>query len=144
MCRIYGLKPICLIADKNLLTNPNAGGQYNFITHNIIIDPTELHGSDGLKILFHEFRHYWQDIYHHKIFKWWTCYSQGLYKQLYNHPFCSIEEDVRVFGDSMGKFNSTNLLELYTKEELDYLKNNPYALSLAIEYVDLLIPRRSV
>ena len=44
----------------------------------------------------------------------------------------------------MGKFNSTNLLELYTKEELDYLKNNPYALSLAIEYVDLLIPRRSV
>ena len=54
LCDIYNLPRIKVVFNKDYLTNPNAGGQYNFITNEIIIDENE---QCIMEILFHEFRH---------------------------------------------------------------------------------------
>ena len=41
LCDIYNLPRIKVVFNKDYLTNPNAGGQYNFITNEIIIDENE-------------------------------------------------------------------------------------------------------
>ena len=133
LCDIYNLPRIKVVFNKDYLTNPNAGGQYNFITNEIIIDENE---QCIMEILFHESRHYWQYRKYAKIFIWWTCRSMGLFHKLYWTKFCSIEEDARIFGNTLGESSRKDLLGLYSTEQLCYLRDNQTALRYAIDYVE--------
>lgn len=135
LCRKNGLKEIKVIFDHSLLTRENIGGQYNFIHEIIVIDERE----DPLlfkEILFHEFRHYWQSKKYKDIFIWWTMTAGPIYKQYYNTKFCSIEEDARVFGKSLGRKNRIDLLEFYDIRQLMKFKNNPLGLKYAIDIME--------
>ena len=62
--------------------------------------------------VYHEYRHVWQLVYHTGVFLWWGQHRK-LYKCMYRHPICSIEEDARAFGNSLGKENRVDLLLKY-------------------------------
>ena len=110
LCDKYDIDPIPIIFNHTMLTRPGVGGQYDFIRHVIIIDENE-NPNEYVDIVYHEFRHYWQDIFFHRIFRWWVCHSRGLYRTYYNTNFCSIEADARVYGASHGKHERRDLLQ---------------------------------
>lgn len=63
-------------------------------------------------IVYHEYRHVWQMVYHTRVFAWW-CAHREIYKSMYNSKICSVEEDARAFGNSLGKENRVDLLLKY-------------------------------
>ena len=60
----------------------------------------------------HEYRHVWQLMYYTRVFTWW-CAHREIYKGMYRSEICSIEEDARAFGNSLGKENRVDLLLKY-------------------------------
>ena len=60
----------------------------------------------------------------------------GLFHKLYWTKFCSIEEDARIFGNTLGESNRKDLLGLYSTEQLCYLRDNQTALRYAIDDVE--------
>ena len=64
------------------------------------------------KTVYHEYRHVWQMVYHTRVFAWW-CAHRECYKSMYNSKICSVEEDARAFGNSLGKENRVDLLLKY-------------------------------
>ena len=136
LCEQYGLDPIEVRFDHSLLTNQNAGGQYDFYKNRIIISEKE--DPDLFKeILFHEFRHYYQYIHHKDVLIWWMR-SRSFYEKFYFTKLCSIEEDARVFGETLGKSNRQDLLDFYNIEDLEEIKNSPMSWEMVIEFLDNL------
>ena len=62
--------------------------------------------------VYHEYRHVWQLMYYTRVFTWW-CAHREIYKGMYRSEICSIEEDARAFGNSLGKENRVDLLLKY-------------------------------
>ena len=138
LCDHYNMAHIEVLFDASLLTNPNAGGQYNYIIGKIVIDPVlDEEGEDIMEVVFHEFRHYWQHYYYGDLFTWWTRCSGGLFKKYYWTEFNSIEEDARVFGRTYGHFNREDLLMMYDPETLSSFRDDEDMLRLTLSYLGL-------
>lgn len=131
LCHCYDVAEIEVVFDKSLLTNKEAGGQYNFTINKIVIDEDLI--DDHMEILFHEFRHYWQHCYYCDVFLWWTCCSGGLYRKYYDTVFCSIEEDARIFGETYGAQDREDLLQSYDVERLSLMRDDPGILRLTLQ-----------
>lgn len=72
-------------------------------------------------ILYHEFRHHWQFHNYYDVFMlWMNKHGLSVLNQLYHEPFITIEEDARIFGNSLGKYDGEILLQYYTEEKLKY------------------------
>ena len=136
LCEQYGLNPIELYFDHSLLTNQYAIGEYNFYKNCIVLDE-RVDPSLFKEIVFHEFRHYYQRVNYKDIMIWWAN-SGSFYREFYFTKLCSIEEDARVFGKTLGKSNRQDLLDFYDIEDLEEIKNSPMSWEMVIEFLDNL------
>ena len=109
LCDKYDFALIPVIADHRELSKEGVGVQYDYRAHRIVIDERE-DANELLRIVYHEFRHYWQHIYYEDVFLWWLCWLGGLYRKTHNLDICNIEADARLFGSSLGAHNREDLL----------------------------------
>lgn len=139
LCKIYNLPPINICFDKTQLylndndTYDDFYGQLDVNNKRIIIneDKNPLFYDN---IVYHEFRHYWQYKNHNDVYRWWLSQSnRTTYQKYYNTKFCSIEEDARMFGFSLGCYSREDLLEQYSVDFLSYLIKNPNQIELLLE-----------
>lgn len=115
LCEKESLEPISVIFDKNMLSPKNNIGEYNHIKQIIIINNEQEKNID--KILYHEFRHYWQFKKYTNLYMWWMYRWQKVYDKYYYTDFCSLEADARIFGDTLGKQNKEYLLKMFSIED---------------------------
>ena len=103
------------------LSNKDHISEYNHYDNIIKINPESF--TMGYKLimqLYHEFRHAYQYKNYPEYFIWWLKDSnKKLYDYFYDSPINLIEEDARIFGYTLGKFNSEFLFSNY---EINFFK----------------------
>lgn len=77
---------------------------------------------DLIRIIYHEFRHYWQLKYHTNIFLWWLCENKDLYYRYYHLSICTIETDADIFSKTFGLNNGDFLFHRYDIQKLNRIK----------------------
>ena len=95
------------------MNTPKAQGEFEFRDNLYIRINTDECKSDKdeLETVFHEWRHYWQYYRYHDHFMWWMKNNKKWYKMVYHTILCTIEEDARLFGCSLGQNNAEYLLQ---------------------------------
>lgn len=118
-----------------------------FLSDELAIEINRVYGSYDdfyIKVVYHEFRHYWQMKKYPDVYNWWLREHGDFYEELtkiknkegkqLSHIICELEEDAQEFGDSHGKSNCEDLLKKfdiktadickYRRQVQDLLKNN--------------------
>lgn len=88
--------------------------------------------------LHHEFRHHYQYIFYPEIYLWWYDHHD-IYIKYYRFACVTIEEDAKIFGNSLGKYNVEFLLIDYTVDILERFRISDRMLELH----DEILPRYS-
>lgn len=143
LCDEYNLSRIKVVFNSSLLKGNKENkkyiiGQCDPENKRIVLNEKILLENDSeyiiLTALYHEFRHYWQYKNHNDVYRWWLSQSnRTTYQKYYNTKFCSIEEDARMFGFSLGCYSREDLLEQYSVDFLSYLIKNPSQIELLLE-----------
>lgn len=143
LCDEYNLPHIKVIFNSSLLKKNNKDntyiiGQCDPENKRIVLNEKVLLEKDSeyilLTALYHEFRHYWQYQNYNDIYCWWlSSQHREIYKKYYNTKFCSIEEDARVFGFSLGHSCREDLLTQHSVHFLSYLIKNSIQIELLLE-----------
>lgn len=151
----YDLSIDVKVKKDNSKLNPNEIGKFNPRTYTKIYLTEDISVNDSLllKTLYHEFRHLWQMFFHNDMYLWWNEH-EIVYREHYREPIAIEEEDARIFGFSLGKFDLENIFYKYTIEDMNNivntknydLENQIIARQYPLEVIDLLenhnFPRR--
>lgn len=105
----------CNISFPTDLSNNDYIAEYNHYDNIIKINPESF--TMGYKLimqLYHEFRHAYQYKNYPKYYIWWLKDSnKEIYNYFYDTPINFIEEDARIFGYTLGKYNGEFLFKIY-------------------------------
>lgn len=147
LLRCYNISLNVKVKRDNSKLNPKEIGKFDplirdriFLTEDIFIDDSFL-----LKTLYHEFRHLWQMIKHNDMYLWWNDH-ENVYRKYYHLPIVIEEEDARIFGFSLGKFDLESIFYKYTPSDMDNivstksycLESRKIVLQYPIEVIDLM------
>lgn len=126
LCNEYNLENIKMKFTNNLY-NIQDDAEYDSKNGIILIKPI-FSPLKRIQLLYHEFEHHYQFSMFTNHYNWWlTIDKNSIYNEYYNTTINIIEEDARIFGDSLGCKNGRFLFQKFPIEffeNLNHLSEN--------------------
>lgn len=127
LCKQYKL-PQLKLSIKTRESEKDSQGEYDGKEISIFILANESK-ENILKSVRHEFRHQWQDAYHHDMFQWWRD-NYNIYailmkyenKSLKLDRLCYIEADAERFAQNKQLFSEEEISKFFSVEYLEKMK----------------------